>query len=334
MAETDEGREQTNRTSRKISLKLRAQILAALALLGTGVILGWWSVSGLSVLRDSGTESAEIQAFDYSTFDEGLMPDIRGLVLDDARKAIADAGIAIAEITVETEPWAGRPDVVVSQTPVHGSPNPQAVTLSVSRPAEVPVVAGKPLLDVTDEFGSLGSSVDLRYRYEPGARAGTALSTEPTAGEPLPDEVVVIVADSGSSTFVSAMSGECNSRTASLNGEEYPNSIACASDDDPESYIWITKRAVDRLTAEVGIDDVDKPGTRVAVEVLADGRSVTRVEAEYGRTERLDADVRDALRVEIVTTMLDAPDQKSSTSVILGDARFVGETEAMKALDE
>lgn len=319
--------------TRKLSLAKRAKLLAALALLGTGVLIGWWSVSGLSVLRSS-SESAETQTFDYSGLDDGVMPDVRGLTLDDARQAIADAGVDIEDIEVEAEPWAGRPDMVVSQSPAHGVTGPESVALSVSEPAKVPEVAGVAILDVTEQLGGLGTSVDLRYRYEPGAPAGTALRTEPAAGEPLPDEVVVVVADAGFSTYVSALSRECSSADASLDGRDYPNSVSCRADDDPGSYVWITKRSVDELVADVGIDDSDEPGTTVEVEVFADGRPVARVEAGYGRVERLEANVRGALRVEIVTRAVALPSNSSSASVVLGDARFIGETEAMKALDE
>lgn len=322
-----------SKRKREASLGTRAKFLAAIALLGTGVILGWWSVSGLSVLRSSG-DAAEVQAFDYTGFDEGLMPDVRGLTLDDARRAIADSGVEIGNIEVASEPWAGRPDMVVAQSPAHGVTNPESVSLSVSEPAEVPVVSGVAILDVTEQLGALGTSVDLRYRYEPGAPAGTALNTEPPAGEPLPDEVVVVVADAGFSTFVSTVGRECGSSEASLDGKDFPNSISCRAGDDPESYVWITKRAVDELAADVGVDDSGEPGTAVEVEVFADGRSVARVEAAYGRVERLEADVSGALRVEIVTRALDLPGGSSSTSVVLGDARFIGETEAMKALNE
>lgn len=326
-------KDRTDPKDRKLSLVRRARVLAALALLGTGVLIGWWSVSGLSVLRSS-NDTAQTQAFDYSGLDTGVMPDVRGLTLDDARQAIADAGVNIGDIEVEVEPWAGRPDTVVSQSPAQGATGPESVTLSVSTPAEVPEVTGVAILDVTEQLGALGTSVDLRYRYEPGAPAGTALRTEPAAGEPLPDEVVVVVADAGFSTFVSALSRECSSADASLDGKDYPNSVSCRADDDPESYVWITKRAVDSLVADVGIDDSDEPGTTVEVEVFADGRSVARVEAGYGRVERLEANLRGALRVEIVTRAVALPGSSSSASVVLGDARFIGETEAMKALDE
>ncbi|MGK2321278.1 PASTA domain-containing protein [Gordonia rhizosphera] len=264
------------------------------------------------------------------------MPDTRGMSESAARQLLIDAGLTPSAIETSTEPAAGPVGTVIDQTPASGTENPAKASLVLSSEATMPNFAGRNGQQLAVDLQKLGAQVEVVSQYRPGSRPGTVISSDPRPGASLPSSVRLTVAQPGSSVYLaklSAISSSCSSGKYSLNGKDFDNSTACSSSSDGNAqYEWLTNRVADQLTASVGISDEDTPGTAVRVDVLADGRPVGHVVARYGSTSELNAIVTGALRVTLVVTRLSPGDD--SVSVVLGDARLIGNADAIDRLTE
>lgn len=273
------------------------------------------------------------------------VPNVAGLLPDDARRVLADAGIAPGAITVADRPAAGPPGVVVTSDPPAGLPMVDTVTLGVSVATNVPDVVGQPLRDARVALGDLGARVSVTSTYVEGQAEGTVVSTEPTAGAPLGLDITVVVASPASSAFladIDPVEGSCSVGEYGSNGTTYPSSLACqpsrlpsagsTTPQQPRAVVYLVDRKVSRLQASVGHDDRGTPGFVLRVVVKVDDVVAADISVGYGETKPLDVSAPNALRITIETSTVSGPEDKSPPNLVLGSARVVGSPIAMDEL--
>jgi hypothetical protein len=293
------------------------------ALFAGGAALGFWGQNEYAARRAT-SDPVTVTVAPPPVGQAGVtMLDVRGMPENEARQALMDQGIPATAVQVTTAPAAGAPGMVVRQSPAAQTVNPDKVQLVISTEARMPDLAGRTGQELSVALQKLGAQVAVTGRYQPGAQAGAVLESVPKPGEPLPAAVNLTVAEPGSSVYmseVSAISSGCSSGSYSLNGKDFDKSLACSGGSSPSEYSWLAKRVIDEVAGTVGISDKDDRDQTGRVQVLADDRIVADVTAHYGQTVPLNANTSGALRVTIRVI----GSGSSSTSVILGDARFVG----------
>eukprot|EP01133_Synstelium_polycarpum_P030211 gene30211-37344_t len=170
--------------------KVLASLFTALALFGSGLASGWWLQNELVARQESSTAARP----DDGTLDDfaadiasGAMPDLRSLGSDASKQILADSGIPVDRVEVTTRAAAGRPGIVIEQTPPFGSSDTAKVTLVVSTSAQVPVIENRSATEVISELQELGAQVIVKSRYQPDAVRDGALDVDPPVGAPIPD---------------------------------------------------------------------------------------------------------------------------------------------------
>ncbi|ORM37144.1 PASTA domain-containing protein [Williamsia sp. 1135] len=313
-----------------------AALLTVIALVGAGTTLGYYAQNEWASRQSLPAPTiitAPVPAYQENT--EVLMPDVRGLDEAAARQLLIDAGIPAGNVTTTTEPAAGAEGSVFDQSPASGTANPEGVQLVLAAEARMPDIANMNGQQLSVELQKLGAQVEIQQRYQAGATAGNVVASTPATGEALPDEVILVVAEPGSSVYLGnldAVSSGCSTGAVSLNGKDFQNSLSCtAGSREANKYEWVTKRAADQLTATVGIADDDDADGRAKVDVFADGRLVSSVVAAYGTTVPLNAPISGALRISVVVSEVGGED---TPQAVLGDARVVGSTDAMARIRE
>lgn len=321
---------QKSKTKRRLWLAA-AVLLVVIALIGGGTTLGYYAQNEWASRQSLPAPTiitAPVPAYQEGA--EVLMPDVRGLDEAAARQLLIDAGIPADKVSTTAEPAAGVPGSVFDQSPASGTANPAGVLLVLAAEARMPDIANKNGQQLSVELQKLGAQVEIQQRYQAGAAAGTVIQSTPAPGQALPDDVVLVVAEPGSSIYLSnldAVGSSCSTGEASLNGQDFQNSLACsAGSRQANVYEWVTKRAADQLTATVGIADEDDADGRARIDVFADGRLVASVVASYGTTVPLNAPISGALRISVAVTEIGGED---TPQPVLGDARLVGSSDAM-----
>ncbi|MER2222023.1 MAG: PASTA domain-containing protein, partial [Rhodococcus sp. (in: high G+C Gram-positive bacteria)] len=157
-------------------------MFTALALFGSGLASGWWLQNELVARQESSTAARP----DDGTLDDfaadiasGAMPDLRSLGSDASKQILADSGIPVDRVEVTTRAAAGRPGIVIEQTPPFGSSDTAKVTLVVSTSAQVPVIENRSATEVISELQELGAQVIVKSRYQPDAVRDGALDVDP-----------------------------------------------------------------------------------------------------------------------------------------------------------
>jgi len=324
--------------------KVLASLFTALALFGSGLASGWWLQNELVARQESSTAARP----DDGTLDDfaadiasGAMPDLRGLGSDASKQILADSGIPVDRVEVTTRAAAGRPGIVIEQTPPFGSSDTAKVTLVVSTSAQVPVIENRSATEVISELQELGAQVIVKSRYQPDAVRDGALDVDPPVGAPIPDAVTLTVAQSPGSAYLSkldAMESGCGTGSESMDGKKYENSVTCTANKPgtakPRKSVWNLAHAVDEMRATVGVPTDSMPGTRVRVEVFADGTPVAAVDAGYGQPADLYARVSGALQLTVVATALTDSGSSRDTEAVLADPTILGSQQAIVDLTE
>ncbi len=313
---------------------LVAAIVCAIVAAGAGGLAAGWSIASsiASSTQLPEPEVVEVPVARYATGDEAVMPDVRGLDQNAAREVLADVGIPADLVTITERPAAGAVGVVVEQTPVFGTTNPDSIQLLISTEATVPDIAGKSGSEVSEMLGQLGAQVMLVQRYAPGSSAGDALEVMPAPGSPLPEDVTLVVAEPSSSVLLSelrAVSGGCSSGASSINAQEYDNALSCSGSrpdvTSPTETAWVIARAADRLSGIVGVADNASPAGRVQVDFYGDGVPIASVTAGYGSPSPVDISTSGVLRLSVRVTDLSAPSAGySSAAAVFGDLILTG----------
>jgi hypothetical protein len=306
-----------------------------LALLGTGVLVGWAMGSDESLVEAESPAAVADDVGDESTsdLDAPTMPDVRGLSALDARQILADVGIAASVVSTTDQPAAGESGIVLSQDPVYGYPVDANITLAVSTPAKVPEFEGRSADDVLADLDELGAEVETQSVYVPEVPVGQVASIEPEPGTLLPVAVTVVIAAEPDELLLSdvvAVEDNCYSGdTDSIAGTTFNNLISCSAYEESETSSWVIKRAAYRLTGTVGILDSGEPTERVQVEVIGDGRVLQTVPVAYGESVRINADISGVLRLSLRYRSL----TKDYGTVGFGRLTLLGDAALLKTLD-
>jgi len=305
-----------------------------LALLGTGVLVGWAFGSDESLVEaepapasvSSGAEPSE------GAVEGPTMPDVRGLAAADARQVLADVGVAASSVSLTDQPAAGESGIVLSQDPVYGYPVGDAVTLAISSTAKVPEFQGRAAEEVLADLDALGAEVETRSVLVPGVPVGQVASITPPPGTVLPVAVTVVISaepDELNLTDVVPVDDTCYSDEDSIAGSTFNNLLACSAYEEPEKQSWVVKRAGTRLSGVVGILDSGDPAEQAVVEVIGDGAVLKTVTARYGESTRLDVDVTGVLRLTIRYRSL----SEDGATVGLGRLVLLGDAAALATLE-
>jgi hypothetical protein len=126
-----------------------------------------------------------------------------------------------------------------------------------------------------------------------------------------------------------------------MNGNYYEYGLVCRAGEEPVEATFLLSRVVDNVAGDVGIPDQDDDDGKAVVEVLADGKVVNTVTAQYGTTAQISATVTGALRLTIRITNKAKPPKGEDTwsydldvNVGLGDTKLTGGAEAMAKLGQ
>lgn len=157
--------------------------LLLVAAFAGGIAVGW-TVASENQARQVGTvpEIVEVAVPVFDGSDDAVMPDVRGLNEDTAMEVIADSGIPIGAVSVESRPAAGSPGMVIEQSPAFGTRAPDGVELTISTEAVVPVIEGRPAGEVIADLHVLGAEVETSRVYAAGIPAGQAVAIVPASG--------------------------------------------------------------------------------------------------------------------------------------------------------
>ena len=305
-----------------------------LGIFSSGFLTGWMVKEEVAV-RSSEPRPTVVEIPVLDTQADSRVPDVRGMETAVAKQALADLDIDPNAVTIREVEWAGTPGIVVAQEPVGGEQVTGSLTLSVSKQASVPEVTGKKKKDAIDALQALGAEVTVTEQYSASATTGTVLSVSPQVGSPLDSSVQLVVAESGGSILLSSVNtagsgSSCSTDTnVSMNGTSYKEALACSGGFSykESTYAWVLGRHASTLSTTVGLADSGKTDATATVRILADGNEVARADVAYGKPAKVDADVSNALRLEIAVS------SKNGDTVYLGDALVKGTTAQIDQLE-
>lgn len=304
-----------------------------LGIFSSGFLTGW-AVKEEVAVRSSEPRPTVVEIPVLDTQADSRVPDVRGMETAVAKQALADLDIDPNAVTIREVEWAGTPGIVVAQEPVGGEQVTGSLTLSVSKQASVPEVTGKKK-DAIDALQALGAEVTVTEQYSASATTGTVLSVSPQVGSPLDSSVQLVVAESGGSILLSSVNtvgsgSSCSTDTnVSMNGTSYKEALACSGgfSNKESTYAWVLGRHASTLSTTVGLADSGKTDATATVRILADGNEVARADVAYGKPAKVNADVSNALRLEIAVS------SKNGDTVYLGDALIKGTTTQIDQLE-
>ena len=305
-----------------------------LGIFSSGFLTGW-AVKEEVAVRSSEPRPTVVEIPVLDTQADSRVPDVRGMETAVAKQALADLDIDPNAVTIREVEWAGTPGIVVAQEPVGGEQVTGSLTLSVSKQASVPEGTGKKKKDAIDALQALGAEVTVTEQYSASATTGTVLSVSPQVGSPLDSSVQLVVAESGGSILLSSVNtagsgSSCSTDTnVSMNGTSYKEALACSGgfSNKESTYAWVLGRHASTLSTTVGLADSGKTDATATVRILADGNEVARADVAYGKPAKVDADVSNALRLEIAVS------SKNGDTVYLGDALVKGTTAQIDQLE-
>ena len=305
-----------------------------LGIFSSGFLTGW-AVKEEVAVRSSEPRPTVVEIPVLDTQADSRVPDVRGMEIAVAKQALADLDIDPNAVTIREVEWAGTPGIVVAQEPVGGEQVTGSLTLSVSKQASVPEVTGKKKKDAIDALQALGAEVTVTEQYSASATTGTVLSVSPQVGSPLDSSVQLVVAESGGSILLSSVNtagsgSSCSTDTnVSMNGTSYKEALACSGgfSNKESTYAWVLGRHASTLSTTVVLADSGKTDATATVRILADGNEVARADVAYGKPAKVDADVSNALRLEIAVS------SKNGDTVYLGDALVKGTTAQIDQLE-
>ena len=328
------------RRLRDFGSRHRARLIVAgamslvLGVFSCGFLTGWIVKEEVAV-RSSEPRPTVVEIPVLDTQADSRVPDVRGMETAVAKQALADLDIDPNAVKIREVEWAGTPGVVVAQEPVGGEQVTGSLTLSVSKQASVPEVTGKKKKDAIDALQALGAEVTVTEQYSASATTGTVLSVSPQVGSPLDSSVQLVVAESGGSILLSSVNtagsgSSCSTGTnISMNGTSYKEALACSGgySSKESMYAWVLGRHASTFSTTVGLADSGKTDATATVRILADGNEVARADVAYGKPAKVNADVSNALRLEIAVS------SKNGDTVYLGDALVKGTTAQIDQLE-
>jgi hypothetical protein len=230
------------------------------------------------------------------------MPDVAGLRLETARRAVADAGMP-GEVTTKEQPAAGPTGLVVDQSPAPGASS-GPVVLTVSTQANLPDLTGKPLTNARRALEGLGATVRTT-RTVSASTPGTVISSNPAPGQPLPATVELSIADAGLvlplDQLIQAENRGCSySGRATIGGLLQQATIECSLDAKEPRYIdYILSRHAQAFDATVGLDDSRSQGAASFKIIGDDGAVLQGGTVTYGHPLAVHLVVVNTLRLRL-----------------------------------
>lgn len=337
-------KERRARRDRKAGRRLRVAgtLMVVIGLIGLGCLGGWW-VRGRKTPPPTKVTKVTVDRPIVNVegiAEDGAMPSLTGLSETDAREALFQFGLTAESVTVKLVPAAGQEGLVIGQDPIAGTTNPEAVTIEVSKAADVPALTGKSEAEAREVLADLGAQVTVEERYDPSNPAeGTVLETTPAAGEPLIDEVTVVVSTPPSSVFatqIEPIDSGCGTYEASVDGRHLDEALVCsvsAGSEDPTIQEWVINRDITAMTFSLGQDDAGTTGFRLTARVYADDTLIKEGAVDFGSTTAFDVPINQAIRLRIELSA-SATECCESVDGVLVDARFLGSPDAIDELIE
>jgi hypothetical protein len=289
----------------RLALFAGAVVLAAAAVLGGGVALGWRIATDV-VLAGTPNPQPTVIEVPVSSGDTGIqMPDVRGLTPDDALQVLADAGIAVELVESTTRPAAGESGVVIEQVPAFGSASPSPVELVISGPAAVPAIVGIDVDEAISQLRELGAQIVRVGVYDPDAVVDIVTVVEPAAGSPLPESVTITVTEAASAIHFANLDsdGDCGADDEiTMDGRIWKPAVVCSSSTSGRTGRWSLGNAVDEVIGRVGIPDDEGPGASATVAILADGVALGTYTVVYGETQAFNFRTTGVIELTVVVT--------------------------------
>lgn len=298
-----------------------AVALAALALLFLGA-------AGGQLLWPRQVVVQQVDANDHDP-ETVTMPHVLGLPEQDARAAIADAGYT-QTITTTQRAAAGDPGSVLRQTPAPQAviDSSTAIELVVSTPAAMPDLVASTQQLAQAEVERLGGAAQFVTVVDASHSPGTILSTEPSAGEAMPQIVRLRVASGGVALPLTDLSplerDRCSSTSnALIDGRTFASSLVCTPRaGSPARATYAVSRKAGYLRFTLGVPDRANDTHAIAtVTVVVDDKVALREEARFGTSQQHTVPLSDALRMEI---LVEAAGKDARPEVAFGDVALMG----------
>ncbi len=209
----------------------------------------------------------------------------------------------------------------------------------VSAAAAMPDVSRQDVAAARGTLAELGARTVVRTEYEDGAAEGVVFRTEPPAGEPVPYEVAVYVAEPPSSvvlTDLRSVGATCSiRREVVVNGASLDASLQCGPNRDEVEYLeYALNRDVSRFEAVIGQDDRGVTTATIHFRVLLDDVLAGEWSLPFGASEQISVDVKGHLRIRLETFRDNLTEESLDTRAVWGEPRFVGSTDAIDRLVE
>jgi len=261
------------------------------------------------------------------------MPSLLGLNSDVAKRALTDAGLGAVKVTFVDKPAAGPVAMVVAQKPSAGTASVGDIELTISTPAPMPDVVGRPMNDARALLEQAGAVVEIAPQFNPSVPKNQVVGTTPKPGDTMPAVVSLVVGDPGDALTLASVSSisdhNCGTvDSATVNGASVGDSVRCRPDAKPAFIEYAVSRQAVAFEAVVGTDDRGKTGA-AHVLVLGDGRELAVADVQLGHSVPVRADLNGVLRLRIEVSTA-AGDE--SPTVILGDAKLLGLPEGLDAI--
>ena len=171
-----------------------------------------------------------------------------------------------------------------------------------------------------------------------GEKEGTVLSTDPAAGEKIPDAVTLTVAGSVKTIYLADLdstSSAFSNDVVDMNGVTYDHGMRVSFSyyNSSQTSEWSLGRHFNTLSGTIGItDDSSQSGAAFAVDFYVDQELVQSETLRAGEFKDISLDVQDGLRLKIVITRTDK--KNGGATVGFGDFQLQGDSDKVPDLDD
>ena len=171
-----------------------------------------------------------------------------------------------------------------------------------------------------------------------GEKEGTVLSTDPAAGEKIPDAVTLTVAGSVKTIYLADLdstSSAFSNDVVDMNGVTYDHGMRVSFSyyNSSQTSEWSLGRHFNTLSGTIGItDDSSQSGAAFAVDFYVDQELVHSETLRVGEFKDISLDVQDGLRLKIVITRTDK--KNGGATVGFGDFQLQGDSDKVPDLDD
>ena len=171
-----------------------------------------------------------------------------------------------------------------------------------------------------------------------GEKEGTVLSTDPAAGEKIPDAVTLTVAGSVKTIYLADLdstSSAFSNDVVDMNGVTYDHGMRVSFSyyNSSQTSEWSLGRHFNTLSGTIGItDDSSQSGAAFAVDFYVDQELVQSETLRVGEFKDISLDVQDGLRLKIVITRTDK--KNGGANVGFGDFQLQGDSDKVPDPDD